>query len=165
MNGYTPEELRAPAEAVLRLCREAGLRIATAESCTGGLLGATLTEVPGSSAVYEGGIVSYQNRVKAALLGVSEATLASVGAVSEACARQMAEGAAKVFKADLAMSTTGIAGPDGATAEKPVGRVYVAVTLQGETQVSENTFAGSRAEVRQQTVMKALEMAQQCLRK
>jgi PncC family amidohydrolase len=104
-----------------------GLTLATAESCTGGLIGHRITNVAGSSAYYLGGVIAYDNRIKAGLLGVSEADLASYGAVSEPVARQMAEGVRTRFGADYAVAVTGIAGPGGGSEDKPVGLVYVAV--------------------------------------
>ncbi|MDQ1257885.1 MAG: nicotinamide-nucleotide amidase [Candidatus Hydrogenedentes bacterium] len=104
-----------------------GLTLATAESCTGGLIGHRITNVAGSSAYYLGGIIAYDNRIKAELLGVSEADLVTHGAVSEPVARQMAEGVRTRFGADYAVAVTGIAGPGGGSEDKPVGLVYVAV--------------------------------------
>ena len=158
------ETNRALAGRLIEACRRGGVRLATAESCTGGLIGATVTAVPGASAVYEGGIVSYQNRVKAALLGVAPGTLARVGAVSAACAREMALGARRALGADLAVAVTGIAGPGGATPGKPVGLVYVAVAWrEGRVVATENLFAGDREAVRAQTVRRALDLALECL--
>ena len=104
-----------------------GWMCATAESCTGGLIGAELTSVPGSSEWYAGGVISYANSVKIGLLGVPEADIAAYGAVSEETARAMAEGARRVTGADYAVATTGIAGPSGGSAEKPIGTVWFAV--------------------------------------
>ena len=111
--------------AVLELCRERGLTLATAESCTGGLVAARLTSVPGSSDVFLGGVVSYANEVKTAALGVPEDVLAAHGAVSAETAAAMAEGARRRLDADVAVAVTGIAGPGGGSDEKPVGLVYV----------------------------------------
>lgn len=122
--------------------------LATAESCTGGLVGAALTSQPGSSAWYLGGIVAYANSLKTNLLGVPEETLAAHGAVSAEAARAMAEGARTKTDADWAVSITGIAGPDGGTPGKPVGLVFLAVASPGETHVVEHRFSGTRAEIR-----------------
>ena len=158
----TERENRALAGRLIEACRRAGVRLATAESCTGG----TLTAVAGSSDVFQGGVISYQNGVKEALLGVSPVTLASVGAVSADCARQMALGARQALGADIAVSATGIAGPGGATSDKPVGLVYVGVAWgEGLAEAFENHFAGDRDAVRAQTVHKALESALACLEK
>lgn len=148
---------------LIAVCRKRGITLATAESCTGGMIGATLTAVPGASAVFDGGIICYQNRIKSALLGVSAETLETVGAVSEACAAQMAAGAARALGSDLAMAVTGIAGPGGGTAEKPVGLVYTAVFLRGQTQVCKNIFSGDRDAVRAATVRTVLKTALRCL--
>ncbi len=110
-----------------------GLTLATAESCTGGLMGKRITDVPGASACYLGGVVSYQNEVKENLLGVSHETLLSKGAVSEETACQMAEGVRKALGADIGISTTGVAGPGGGTAEKPVGLIYVGISTKDKT--------------------------------
>ncbi|KLU62127.1 putative competence-damage inducible protein [Peptococcaceae bacterium CEB3] len=137
--------------------KERGLRIATAESCTGGLLGAALTQEPGSSEFYLGGVVSYANAVKEGLLGVKQESLDSVGAVSEEVAREMAEGIRVRTGADLALSTTGIAGPDGATPEKPVGLVYIGLASRKGVQARRFQFYGERESVRQLTVQAALD--------
>lgn len=167
MENPSPEQdIRTLAGRLIEACRRAKVRLATAESCTGGLLGAALTAVPGASEAYEGGAVCYQNRVKEALLGVSHETLGTVGAVSADCARQMALGARARFGAGLALATTGIAGPGGATPNKPVGLVYVAVAWgEDAAEATENHFAGDRDAVRVQTVRKALELALACLEK
>lgn len=110
-----------------------GLTLATAESCTGGLMGKRITDVPGASACYLGGVVSYQNEVKENLLGVRHETLISKGAVSEDTACQMAEGVRKALGADIGISTTGVAGPGGGTPEKPVGLIYVGISTGGKT--------------------------------
>lgn len=153
------------AEALIKMCRVAGFRLSTAESCTGGWIGATLTALAGVSDVFEGGILAYQNRVKSALLGVSETTLATFGAVSEACAREMAIGANARLQSDVAIAVTGIAGPGGATAEKPVGLVYIGVAIGQQTFVEECFFNGDRQAVRQQTVERALAFTRECLEK
>lgn len=110
-----------------------GLTLATAESCTGGLMGKRITDVPGASAYYLGGVVSYQNEVKENLLGVRHETLITKGAVSEDTACQMAEGVRKALGADIGISTTGVAGPGGGTPEKPVGLIYVGISTKDKT--------------------------------
>lgn len=152
------------AEELIAICRARGVRLVTAESCTGGLIGAILTRIPGASEVFDGGIICYQNRIKSSLLGVSEETLQSVGAVSEACAAQMAAGAVQALGSDLALAVTGIAGPGGGTAEKPVGLVFTAIAWQGQTQVCKNNFSGDRDSVRAATARKVLNMALTCLK-
>lgn len=131
-----------------KLLRERGLTLAVAESCTGGLLGMRLTEVPGSSDYFRGGVIAYSNAVKEAVLGVPRAILEEKGAVSPECARAMAEGARRVLGADLALAITGIAGPTGGTPEKPVGLVYVALAHPGGVEVERHEFRGSRQGVR-----------------
>ena len=129
--GLFPPDLTTRAAAMIDRCRAAGIKIATAESCTGGLIAGLLTEIAGSSAVVERGFVVYSNDAKQDLLGVPAATLAEHGAVSEATARAMAEGALKASRADVAVSVTGIAGPDGGSAEKPVGLVWFGCVRPG----------------------------------
>ncbi len=153
------------AEALVVACRQRGLRLATAESCTGGYIGATITALAGVSDVFEGGILAYQNNIKVRLLGVCEATLAADGAVSEACAREMALGATTALQTEVAIAVTGIAGPGGATADKPVGLVYVGVAVKDETFVARCHFEGDRHAVRRQTVEKALKFALECVEK
>lgn len=130
--------------------------LATAESCTGGLVGAALTSLPGSSAWYLGGIVAYSNSLKTGLLGVSPEILAARGAVSPETAQAMAEGARKNCRSDFAVSLTGLAGPGGGTPEKPVGLVYIAVAAPRGTATFKHHFSGSRAKIRSAAVETAL---------
>ena len=146
------------AERLVDLLKARGLVCATAESCTGGGVGSAITAVPGSSAVFAGGVISYSNEVKRTVLGVKAETLASVGAVSSETAAQMAEGARKLLKADLAVSLTGIAGPDGGSAEKPVGLVWFGLATKDGVRTEKAIFCGNRARVREQAVMHALGM-------
>jgi nicotinamide-nucleotide amidase len=132
---FPPDLLVRAAELVARY-REAGLMAATAESCTGGLIAALLTEIPGSSSVLERGFVVYSNAAKEELLGVPAEILAKHGAVSERTARAMAEGALAQSRAEVAVSVTGIAGPDGGTAAKPVGLVHFACARRGAPTVA-----------------------------
>lgn len=135
-----------------------GATLAVAESCTGGLIGHRLTEVPGSSRALLGVVVAYSNALKTALLGVSEETLQLYGAVSEPTARAMAEGVRRLTGADYGVATTGIAGPTGGTPEKPVGLVYVAVASAGGVRVAEYRFLGRRSEVKWRAAQAALVM-------
>jgi nicotinamide-nucleotide amidase len=140
-----------------RLLGERGFRLATAESCTGGLVAAAITSVPGSSAWFERGFVTYSNDAKAELLGVSRSTLAAHGAVSEAVAREMAEGAVAHSHAQCALSVTGVAGPDGGTPDKPVGLVCFGWAFPGEPPVTATKrFDGDRQAVREASVHAAM---------
>ena len=130
--------------------------LATAESCTGGLVGAALTNLPGSSAWYRGGVVAYANELKISLLGVPAETLAAHGAVSLETARAMAQGARAAAAADFAVAITGIAGPAGGTPEKPVGLVFIGVAAPHGTATFKHHFSGSRAEIRQAATEAAL---------
>jgi len=137
------------------------LTIATAESCTGGLLGAALTQEPGSSEFYLGGVVSYSNSVKQGILGVSRENLEKFGAVSEEVAKEMAEGIRSKVGSDLAISTTGIAGPDGGSDQKPVGLVYIGLATPEGVSAKKFQFYGERESVRQLTVQAALNEVRQ----
>ena len=131
--------------------------ISTAESCTVGWISQVLTEVPGSSAWFDRGFVTYSNEAKMEMLGVNESTLTDFGAVSAQTAIEMAEGVLKHSNADCAIAVTGIAGPTGGTPEKPVGTIFIALTLTDKTsQVVKKTLVGNRHEIRQQTVKIAL---------
>jgi nicotinamide-nucleotide amidase len=144
------------AAVVLEDARRAGLSLGVAESCTGGLVGGRLTDIPGSSDVFLGGVICYANRLKTELLDVPAALIAGQGAVSEEVARAMAEGARARLGADLAVSVTGIAGPSGGTAEKPVGTVWFAVASPGKTDTRRIIFLGSRREIRERAAQTAL---------
>lgn len=146
------------ASVVLDLCGARGLRIAVAESCTGGLLGARLTAIPGSSAVVLGGVIAYSNDVKQTMLGVASDTLARFGAVSENVAVEMAAGARRATGAEIGISITGIAGPDGGTPEKPVGLVWIAVDVSGQVRTHGSRFIGDRAEIRFRATQAALDL-------
>lgn len=155
-----PPRLTSLAATVLTEARAKGLRIATAESCTGGLIAGLLTEIPGSSDVVERGFVTYSNEAKADLLGIPMALIQENGAVSEPVARAMAEGAVKHSLAQIAVSVTGVAGPGGGTEQKPVGLVHMAVAIDGgETLHEEHRFGDiGRGPVRQKTVEAALRL-------
>ena len=143
------------------LLRARGATLATAESCTGGLVGERVTSVAGSSSYYLGGVVAYDNRVKQNLLDLSAEVLAEHGAVSAQCAAGMARGVGRRLGASHALATTGIAGPDGGTAAKPVGMVYIALWEADGDQVSveEKRFTGERAQIKERTALAALELA------
>jgi len=134
-----------------------GLRLATAESCTGGWIAKAVTDVAGSSQWFDGGVVAYSNAAKAALLGVASEILAAHGAVSEETVRAMAEGARTRFAADFAVAVSGVAGPGGGSADKPVGTVHFAWATPAGVTAARRVFAGNRESVRRQTVLLALE--------
>ena len=136
---------------------EAGITIGTAESCTGGLVGKTLTDLGGSSGYYQGGIISYANSVKEQVLGVSSDTLATYGAVSEETATEMVEGVFRVLRTDYAIATTGIAGPGGGSQEKPVGLVYIGIGTPRGITVHKEIFIGDRDSIRKSVVERAIQ--------
>ena len=152
----------AEAETVLARCRAAGLRIATAESCTGGLVAGLLTEIAGSSDVFERGFVTYSNKAKQELLGVPGALIRQHGAVSELVARAMAEGAIRHSTAQLSVAITGVAGPGGGSDEKPIGLVHITAARAGEASLHRECRFGDigRSEVRLKSVEAALELLQ-----
>lgn len=133
-----------------------GLTLSVCESCTGGLLAAALTSVPGSSGYFAGGIIAYADRVKADVVGVRPATLRRFGAVSAQAAREMARGVRKAARTDIAVAITGIAGPSGGSARKPVGLVYIAVAAKAGAVARRFLFKGSRTAVRSAAVREAL---------
>ncbi len=143
---------------VLEALKSCGKTLATAESCTGGGIGHVLTAIPGSSAAYAGGVISYTNAVKNQILGVPAEVLEQYSAVSEQTAMAMAEGVRRVIGADLGVSVTGIAGPDGDGSGKPVGLVYIGCANGQESVVREFVFPGDRAAVRTQAVEEALKL-------
>ena len=150
------EDAASPAERLVAELKARGLTCATAESCTGGSVGGAITAVPGSSAVFLGGVISYANEVKRDVLGVPQEILDAHGAVSPECAERMAAGARNLLKADLAVSLTGIAGPDGGSAEKPVGLVWFGLATKDGVRTEKVVFGGDRAAVRAQAVDHAL---------
>ena len=160
---FTTEEAVTLEETIVELLKEKGKTVTTAESCTGGLVAGRLLNLPGASSIYMEGYITYSNEAKEKLLGVSHVTLEQYGAVSKETACEMAEGAAKAAGADLAISVTGIAGPDGGTKEKPVGLVYVGCYADGEARAYEFHFTGNRAKNRESTVAKALTILREAL--
>lgn len=164
VGGYVYGEGRDDlAAVVLDACRAGGLRVVVAESCTGGLLGARLTAIPGSSDVVLGGVIAYANQVKVGLLGVDPDDIARHGAVSEPVARAMASGARARLGADIGIAITGIAGPGGGTPEKPVGTVWTAVDVTGTVEARRSALIGDREEIRQRAAQGALEMVRRAL--
>jgi nicotinamide-nucleotide amidase len=158
--GEGDEDLAA---VVLELCRARGLRIGVAESCTGGLLGARLTAIPGSSDVVHGGVIAYANDMKTGLLGVDDSLIERHGAVSEEVVRAMAAGARVAAKAEVGLAITGVAGPGGGTEAKPVGTVWIAVDVQGDTQPRLLRMWGDRDEIRQRSAQWTMELLRQRL--
>ena len=154
-------------EELKEVCHKAllanGQTLSVAESCTGGLLASAFVDQSGSSGYFTEGAITYSNEAKMRRLGVSEKTLREHGAVSEACAREMAEGIRRAAQTDFALSTTGIAGPDGGTPEKPVGLVYVALATKETTLVKELQLWGDRARIRHLTVLHALDLLRKYL--
>ncbi len=153
-----PQALRDRVMAAIELLTGRALRLAVAESCTGGVLATVLTAISGVSRCFEGGVIAYSNAVKTRLLHVEAADIETHGAVSEVVAGQMAAGARVRFETDLALATTGIAGPGGATEDKPAGLVFIALAAPGEVRVSRCLFTGSRASVQSRAAGEALDM-------
>ena len=154
-----------PAAALLERCRKFGIKIVTAESCTGGMIAAAFTDIAGSSDVFERGFVTYSNEAKAEMLGVESDLIESRGAVSEAVARAMVEGAIANSRANLGIAVTGVAGPGGGTTEKPVGLVHLAAGLEGQPVLHREIRLGdlSRQEIRHETVMVAFSLLNEIL--
>lgn len=150
-------------EDLVRRLKDLNQTIATAESCTGGLLGKSITDISGSSAVYPGGVISYCSRIKHEILGVDQHDLDTLGPVSAAVARQMAEGVRRVVGADLGVSVTGIAGPNSDDTGRPVGLVYIAAADGRTTLVREYRFDGDRSAVREQAAEAAAELVTELL--
>jgi len=147
-----------------KLFRETGLTLGLAESCTGGLLADTITDIPGSSAYFRGGLVAYQPQVKVDLLGVAPGLIEDPGVVSAAVAKSMASAARRVFAADLGIGITGVAGPGGGTPETPLGLVYIALDSMGFNDCRRYNFTGSRTEIKGRSVRAALSMLRRALR-
>ncbi|MGO7421188.1 CinA family protein [Rhizobium ruizarguesonis] len=160
MMSLFPQDIVSTAETIIRDFTAAGLMISTAESCTGGLIAGALTEISGSSAVVDRGFVTYTNSAKIEMLGVQAETLLRFGAVSEETARQMVHGALFRSRAEIAVAVTGIAGPGGGSAEKPVGLVHLAAKSRAGAIIHRKMFYGDigRSEVRLATIRTALEM-------
>jgi nicotinamide-nucleotide amidase len=148
---------------VVRLLARRGKTLALAESCTGGFVANQITNVPGASGIFPGGIIAYSNEAKRKFLGVREKTLARHGAVSEAVAREMAAGALKKFGANFAIAITGIAGPDGGTKNNPVGTVFIALAGEGGTVAERKLNPFGREKFKQATANQALKMLRQRL--
>jgi nicotinamide-nucleotide amidase len=163
INGFFQKSLKHKAQIIFENCLQKKLKIAFGESCTGGLLSVLFTEIHGSSQVVECGLVTYSNQAKIDFLGVSKKTLERFGAVSKEVAQEMANGLLKNCHVELAVSVTGIAGPDGGSNEKPVGKVFIAFSSFEKNVIKEFLFVGDRSQVRFQAVAKALEIIEENL--
>lgn len=161
MTSYLEHTLEAE---IGRLLQDHRLTLAVAESATGGLIAARIVNIAGSSAYFKGGVVAYENTIKQSVLGVSGDTLAKYGAVSEQTATQMAEGVRKLMATDVAISDTGIAGPEGGTPTKPVGLFYMGLASPQGTRVQEYYLSGTRGQIRQEASERALVMLRDYLR-
>lgn len=160
---YTTDDEVTLEKAIVDLLLANKLTISTVESCTGGLLAARLINVPGVSEVFKSGYITYSNKAKRRLLGIKKNTLLKHGAVSKEIAKEMVKGAALISKADVAVSVTGIAGPDGGSEEKPVGLVYIGCNVCGRITVKEYHFSGDRSKIRDNTVSAALSLMRECI--
>ena len=158
INVYSVKEEETLEMAVVRLLNKYELTVTTAESCTGGLLAGRIVNVPGASDVFREGFITYSNKAKRKLLDVNKATLKKYGAVSKETVREMAAGGAFAADSDICIAITGIAGPDGGTEDKPVGLVYMACYMDGNVTVEKYQFKGNRSKVREQSVVKALDL-------
>ncbi|MCR5654139.1 MAG: competence/damage-inducible protein A [Lachnospiraceae bacterium] len=160
---YTTDEDTTLEKSCVDLLVANGLTISTMESCTGGLIAGRLINVPGVSDVFKAGYVTYSNKAKRKVLGVKQTTLKKYGAVSTQVAKEMAEGVSLLTKADVTISVTGIAGPDGGSEEKPVGLVYIGCRVKNKTRVEEYRFSGNRAKIRENAVVAALTLLRKCV--
>ena len=160
---YSTEDDVTLEKAVVDLVASNGLSMGTVESCTGGLLAGRIVNVPGVSEVFKSGLVTYSNKAKRRLVGVKKTTLDKYGAVSRQTAIEMVKGMASLSKVDVAIATTGVAGPGGGTDDKPVGLVYIACYVCGKVTVKECNYSGSRQKIRENTVTAALNLARQCI--
>ena len=153
------------AKEVVELLIQRGLKITSAESCTGGLFAAHITSVSGSSECFEGSFVTYSNEIKHRMINVREETLEKYGAVSEECVLEMAENSRKIMKSDIAIAISGIAGPSGGTDDKPVGLVWICLAAEGYIKAYKNIFSGDRQEVREQSIMFSLNLIENFIKK
>ena len=153
------------AKEVVDLLIQRGLKVTSAESCTGGLFAAHITSVSGSSECFEGSFVTYSNEIKHRMINVREETLEKYGAVSEECVLEMAENSRKIMKSDIAIAISGIAGPSGGTDDKPVGLVWICLAAEGYIKAYKNIFSGDRQEVREQSVMFSLNLIENFIKK
>lgn len=160
---YATDEATTLEESIVALLKEKNLTLTTAESCTGGMLSARLTNVSGVSEVFKQGFVAYSNRAKRKLLDVKKNTLKTYGAVSEKTAKEMAKNGAFITGSDICVSITGLAGPDGGTETTPVGLVYIACAYQNELRIREFHFKGNRQKIRELSTVNALTLLRNCI--
>ncbi|KLI59626.1 CinA family protein [Brachyspira hyodysenteriae] len=153
------------AKEVVELLIQRGLKVTSAESCTGGLFAAHITSVSGSSECFEGSFVTYSNKIKHRMINVSNETLEKYGAVSEECVLEMAENSRKIMGSDISIAISGIAGPSGESVEKPVGLVWICLAAHGYIKAYKNIFSGDRQEVREQSVMFSLNLIESFIKK
>jgi len=146
-----------------RLLLEKNLSLSICESCTGGMLGSIITEIPGSSKYFKGGVIAYSNEIKNKIIGVKMETLKNFGAVSSQTAKEMAHNVKKITGSDIGISITGIAGPGGGTKTKPVGLVYIGVATGKKVRVKKNIFSGNRQQIRKKACANALRLVNQIL--
>lgn len=163
LNIYATDKDTTLEQSVVELLSTNALVLATCESCTGGMVASKIIDVPGASEVFKEGFVTYSNKAKRTRLGVKKSTLVKYGAVSEQTAKEMVKGCASASKANVNLSTTGIAGPDGGTEEKPVGLVYIGCNVCGKTKVNKYNFEGDRMEIRRKATSAALSMLRMCI--
>lgn len=152
------------AKKIGRLLSKKNLTLSICESCTGGMLGSIITEIPGSSKYFKGGIIAYSNEIKSKIIGVKNKTLKNFGAVSSQTAKEMALGLKRLTNSDIGISITGIAGPGGATKTKPVGLVYIGVIFKEKIKIKKNIFAGNRQQIRKKACEKALVLISKMLK-
>lgn len=160
---FAENEKKTMEEAIVDLLKEKKMTLALVESCTGGMIASRMVNVPGVSDVFLDGLVTYTDRAKRIFTDVKKETLKTVGAVSEKCAKEMAKGGRLASKADICLSVTGFAGPDGGTEETPVGTVFVGCSMKGKTKVREFHFTGNRTKIREQTTAHALTFLRACI--
>ncbi|MCR5357649.1 MAG: nicotinamide-nucleotide amidohydrolase family protein [Lachnospiraceae bacterium] len=163
LNIYATDKDTTLEQAVVELLRTNALFLSTCESCTGGMVASRIIDVPGASDVFKEGFVTYSNKAKRSRLGVKKSTLLKYGAVSEQTAKEMVKGCASAAKANVTLSTTGIAGPDGGSEDKPVGLVYIGCSVCGKTKVVKYNFKGDRALIRCQATSAALALLRMCV--
>ncbi|MCR5507902.1 MAG: nicotinamide-nucleotide amidohydrolase family protein [Lachnospiraceae bacterium] len=163
LNIYSTDKDTTLEESVVDLLRTNSLVLSTCESCTGGMVASRIIDVPGASEVFKEGFITYANKAKRARLGVKKSTLLKYGAVSEQTAKEMVKGCAAVSKTNVTLSTTGIAGPDGGSDDKPVGLVYIGCSVCGKTKVVKYNFTGDRMQIRLQAASAALALLRMCV--